>query len=58
MFDTEPLPADSPLWDLPGAVITPHSAWATDRLPGRLAELVRINLAAYRGERGWANRVV
>lgn len=26
VFATEPLPADSPLWDLPNVVITPHNA--------------------------------
>ena len=26
VFETEPLPADSPLWNLPQAVITPHAA--------------------------------
>ena len=24
MFQTEPLPADSPFWDLPNVFITPH----------------------------------
>ncbi len=24
VFETEPLPADSPLWDLPGVIISPH----------------------------------
>lgn len=27
----EPLPADSPLWDAPHVIITPHVSWATDR---------------------------
>lgn len=26
---TEPLPADSPLWDAPGAIVTPHNAATT-----------------------------
>ncbi|WP_181765956.1 hydroxyacid dehydrogenase [Streptomyces albidus (ex Kaewkla and Franco 2022)] len=29
VFDDEPLPADSELWDLPGVVLTPHIAGAT-----------------------------
>ncbi len=27
--DPEPLPADSPLWDLPNVIITPHYSGAT-----------------------------
>ena len=30
VFATEPLPADSPLWNLPNVVITPHDSWRTD----------------------------
>lgn len=43
----EPLPADSPLWDLPNCVITPHdSAWSP--LGGaRQAELFLDNLARF-----------
>jgi phosphoglycerate dehydrogenase-like enzyme len=58
VFATEPLPPDSPLWDLPNVVITPHVAWATDRLPARLVEVFRANRRAYHGEGAWATRVV
>jgi phosphoglycerate dehydrogenase-like enzyme len=57
VFTTEPLPADSPLWDLPTAVITPHAAWSTDRLAPRIAEVFATNLEAFRGEAAWATRV-
>jgi len=30
VFDTEPLPASSPLWRHPGVTITPHSAALTE----------------------------
>lgn len=55
---TEPLPEESPLWTLDDVIITPHMAWATDRLNQRLVELFEKNLAAYRGESGWVNRIV
>ena len=58
VFVTEPLPEDSPLWDMENVVMTPHSAWVSDRLAGRLAELIRKNVAAYQGEADWVNLVV
>lgn len=30
VFTTEPLPADSPLWDLPNVILTPHAAPLSD----------------------------
>ncbi|MCM3657843.1 phosphoglycerate dehydrogenase [Agromyces mediolanus] len=40
----EPLPASSPLWDLPNAIITPHSAGGR---PLGAASLIQENLAAH-----------
>jgi phosphoglycerate dehydrogenase-like enzyme len=47
VFQTEPLPSDSPLWDLENLVITPHTAALTEKLWER--HLVRIgeNLRRY-----------
>jgi phosphoglycerate dehydrogenase-like enzyme len=58
VFDTEPLPASSPLWDTPGILISPHLAGLSPRYGVRLAALFERNLAAYRGEGEWVNRVV
>jgi D-2-hydroxyacid dehydrogenase (NADP+) len=55
--EIEPLPADSPLWDLPNVVITPHMAGLTPRCGERLAELLQHNLRAYRGLGPWRNRI-
>ena len=56
--ETEPLPADSPLWDMPNVVITPHMAGLTPRCGERLAKLLTENLRAYRGQGPWRNRIV
>lgn len=44
----EPLPADSPLWDLPNVLITPHSAATVARENERLTDLFVENLRRYR----------
>ena len=44
MFETEPLPADSPLWDEPRILISPHAAGGR---PVGAGELVTANLAAF-----------
>jgi glyoxylate/hydroxypyruvate reductase len=49
VFETEPLPPDSPLWALPNLVITPHAA--ADSNPEALAAQVAGQILAYeRGE--------
>ena len=55
--EVEPLRADSPLWDMPNVVITPHMAGLTPRCGERLAELLQHNLRAYRGLGPWKNRI-
>jgi Phosphoglycerate dehydrogenase and related dehydrogenases len=40
---TEPLPAESPLWDLPGVLISPHTAAAAPDDMRRVTELVAEN---------------
>jgi D-2-hydroxyacid dehydrogenase (NADP+) len=47
VFPTEPLAADSPLWDLPNLLITPHTAALTDRLWERHYALFAENLRRY-----------
>lgn len=45
--EPEPLPPDSPLWDLPNVLITPHIAPGTDVPGDPAAELFVANLRAY-----------
>jgi phosphoglycerate dehydrogenase-like enzyme len=51
VFATEPLGADSPLWDLPNVLLTPHTAGLSERENGRIVSLFVENLRRYlRGE--------
>jgi len=51
VFETEPLPVDNPLWDMPNVIVTPHSSGNTDIAVARTLEIFTDNLARYvRGE--------
>ena len=47
VFEKEPLPSDSPLWDLENLLITPHTAGMTDKLWERHYVLFSENLRRY-----------
>lgn len=47
VFQTEPLPADSPLWDLDNLLITPHTAALTEKLWERHFARISENLRRY-----------
>jgi phosphoglycerate dehydrogenase-like enzyme len=52
VFEQEPLPPDSELWDLPNLIITSHLAGASVPKDRRCVEIFRENLGRYqRGER-------
>lgn len=63
VFTIEPLPDDSPLWDLPNVLISPHSASTAAQENAALTDLFIDNLQRYldgrqlrnryRGERGY-----
>ncbi|GBQ97886.1 D-isomer specific 2-hydroxyacid dehydrogenase NAD-binding protein [Acetobacter nitrogenifigens DSM 23921 = NBRC 105050] len=42
-FEREPLPGDSPLWDMPNVMISPHGAGDTTEYEARVAHLLREN---------------
>ncbi|WP_267162815.1 D-2-hydroxyacid dehydrogenase [Halovenus salina] len=46
VFDEEPLPPDSLLWDLSNVVVTPHMAWTTSKTTDRWADLIAENYDA------------
>jgi D-2-hydroxyacid dehydrogenase (NADP+) len=54
---TEPLPAASPLWDLPNVVITAHNAGDSPGYGPRWGALFQQNLAAFHASDEWVNRV-
>jgi len=47
VFAEEPLPENSPLWDMPNVLISPHSASTSDRENGRITDLFCKNLRRY-----------
>ena len=51
VFATEPLPADSPLWDMPNVIITPHNSGSTALANHRGAQIFLDNMGRFvRGE--------
>ncbi len=51
VFEIEPLPAESPLWDLPGVIVTPHNSAASRGNERRQTEAFLRNLRHWlRGE--------
>jgi phosphoglycerate dehydrogenase-like enzyme len=47
VFEQEPLPSESPLWDLPNVLISPHMGSDTDRYMERMTEVLYDNLVRY-----------
>jgi phosphoglycerate dehydrogenase-like enzyme len=61
VFEEEPLPADSPLWDLSNVIVTPHMAGSTPEKMGRWAEIIAENYEAVVGggsNEEFRNRIV
>ena len=47
VFAEEPLPQDSPLWDMPNVLVSPHSGSTSDRENERLTDLFCENLRRF-----------
>lgn len=55
----EPLPASSPLWDLPNVFITPHTAGETCRYENNVLDILQDNLGRlWRGDQALRNQIV
>jgi phosphoglycerate dehydrogenase-like enzyme len=57
VFLTEPLPPESPLWDLPNVLISPHTAALAESENERIVDLFQNNLRLYLEEQPLLNRV-
>ena len=57
VFETEPLPRESPLWELPNVILTPHASSFAQRNRRRQVELFLQNLARWARDEPLANRV-
>lgn len=57
VFETEPLPEESPLWDLEEVMISPHKGSATNRYHLDIADLVIQNIDRYQSGDNLINRV-
>lgn len=51
VFATEPLPPESPLWDLPNVIVTPHRAGYHSEYGTNVAKIVVRNLQLYLSDR-------
>lgn len=47
VFETEPLPGESPFWDMPNVIVSPHSASTTNNENQLLTDLFCQNLQRY-----------
>jgi phosphoglycerate dehydrogenase-like enzyme len=57
VFVQEPLPASSPLWDLPNVIVTPHNSVASAGSDARINALFLDNLKRWADNRPLINEV-
>ncbi|HPX69963.1 MAG TPA: NAD(P)-dependent oxidoreductase, partial [Bacillota bacterium] len=47
VFEKEPLPEESPLWEMNNVIITPHNSWISEMRTERRYNIVYENLRRY-----------
>lgn len=47
VFEVEPLPEDSPLWEMDNVLISPHNSWASEMTSKRRYEIAYQNMKKY-----------
>jgi phosphoglycerate dehydrogenase-like enzyme len=47
VFEVEPLPEDSPLWEMENVIISPHNSWVSDMNSSKRYEIVYKNMKKY-----------
>lgn len=57
VFSEEPLPPDSPLYDTPNLIVTPHTSWASSLVADRSIALFVDNLRRFMAGESLANEV-
>lgn len=57
VFEPEPLPESSPLWDRDDVVVTPHVGGRSRDFPGRFSELFAENYRHWKSDESLVNRV-
>jgi len=58
VFEPEPLPADSPLWDVPNMIITPHCTPEMPDMTARCLDIIVENIRRYRADEPLNNQLV
>lgn len=58
VFETEPLPTDSPIWDVDDVIVSPHIAGVSSEYYRRVADLVKRNLQHLESGAELVNQVV
>lgn len=57
VFETEPLPEESPLWEMDEVIISPHKGSATNRYHRDIAAVVKENVRRFQSGEDLKNRV-